>query len=46
MGSSLHNKIYLGGRLSRAQTTRLRIWACLFAVASIAAAALAWLVLN
>jgi hypothetical protein len=43
MGSSLHNKIYLGGRHSCAQEKRWRIFASLFAVACIAALALAWL---
>jgi hypothetical protein len=43
MGSPLHNRIYLGGRISRAQTKRLWIFAGLFAVVGIVAAALFWL---
>jgi hypothetical protein len=43
MGSPLHNRIYLGGRISRAQTKRLWIFAGLFAVVGIVAAALVWL---
>ncbi len=44
MGSPLHNRIYLGGRLSPVQTKRLWLFAALFAAVGIAAAALIWLV--
>jgi hypothetical protein len=43
MGSPLHNRIYLGGRISPAQTKRLWIFAGLFAVVGIVALALVWL---
>ena len=46
MGSSLHNKIHLGGRLSRAQSKRLRVFKWLFVFSGVAAVALLFLALN
>jgi hypothetical protein len=46
MGSSLHNRIYLGGGLSRAQAKRLRVFKWLSFFAAVAGIAMIFLIIN